>query len=59
MAIGRAPQTVLARHVTCSSGAGNGEGLELDFDGIVAGREAERQEKRRRKRESSRISMGS
>jgi len=31
--------------------AGNGKGLELDFDRIVAGRETERQEKRRRKRE--------
>jgi hypothetical protein len=46
MAIGRTPQKMLALP------AGNGEGLELDFDGIVAGRDRLGQKKRRRKREN-------
>jgi hypothetical protein len=39
--LGRAPEKVLARQISCFVGhafqAGNGERLELDFDGIVAG----------------------
>jgi hypothetical protein len=50
MAIWEAPQ----KCSPCASRAfpaGNGEGLNLDFDGIVAGCDIERQKNKRRKRE--------